>query len=225
MKHSYKQTTIIKLNFQNFVFEHVFKILLKKWIKKDFTPNNYRYFLNIDSIKDLDNFGYQYVKSLNKSKLEILKHYQGNVYYNINRCLRGYLEKNKVLNKYIEKIEQILGEVTLKENIVVIRRVEAWIIKGYKKQSYFVEKGFLSTSINLSYRLDSESTYKLLDNEALLMLKIPARTNALYVEEVPEKEKRRGEYELLVQKGSVIKFEKIYRIFSNKIVLGTLVQN
>jgi hypothetical protein len=227
------------LIFQNIIYEYIFSKLLKKWIRKDFIPNNYKYFVNSSEIGDWGNFGNLYFKKLNNLKnnviatkeelfeLKSFDFYQGYVGERMNNLLRGtnsYLD-NDSLFEYITSIENTLNKFELKENIVVLRRTDAKLFNNYKTNSNFNEFGFLSTSINLSHREDSEGNNRQLRNEALLILKIPSKSNALYVEEVQNECRRRNEYELLIQKGSRIKIENNFKIFSNRIIIGTLFQN
>jgi len=227
------------LNIENVIFEYFFKRLLTKWVKKDFIPNNYKYFINSSEIKDWGECGNLYFKKLNYLKgilqatkdelfeLESFDFYQGYVGEKMNNLLRGtnsYMCNDSYI-KNISTIEKTLTKFNLKDNVVALRRTDAKIFQKYKINSNFIEHGFLSTSINLSHREDTSVYNKLLRNEAIIILKIPLGSNALYVEEVQEERGRRKEYELLVQKGSIIKIEKNFKILSNRIILGTVIQN
>lgn len=225
--------------FGNIIYEYVFILLLKKWIRSDFIPNNYKYFVNTDKIKDCrfdENFYFKRLIDLRNRvqateeelfELKCFDFYQGYIGERMNNLLRGtnsYLDNDSLLD-YIATIEKTLNEFTSKDNIVAIRRTKASLFDNYKTNSEFVELGFLSTSLNLFYREDSEGNNKQLRNEVLLVLKIPLKSNALYVEEVQDECRRRKEYEVLIQKGSRIMIEKNYKIFSNRIILGTVFQN
>ncbi len=230
------------LSFENKIYLFIFDILLKRWINELFIPNNYTYFLQSSEIKNWENRDNLYFQKLNDLRdsaqattqelfeLESFDYYQGYV----GELINNFLRKSNLnyrsfrldrLNNYIETISTTLSKFEVENNIVVLRRTKAKIFENQKVNSEFQELGFLSTSINLSHRQDFEGNYKPFKNEALLILKVPSKTKGLYVEQVQTGSRRRNEYELLIQKGSRIRVEKNYKIFSNRIILGTVFQN
>ncbi|MGB0981716.1 MAG: ADP-ribosyltransferase [Winogradskyella sp.] len=135
-----------------------------------------------------------------------------------------YEEKKTVLfpeliENRIKALSQSLSKFKIKDNLIVIRRFpKTQFNHKLKKGDSFLENGFLSTSINLFSRLDNESNYSPINNEILMLLKVPKETNACYIEKISNK----GEYELLIQKGKRIKVEKNIKILNNRIVIGEI---
>lgn len=56
------------LKFQNIIFELLFKKLLKRWIEREFIPNNYVYFLDCNKIKNWGHEHNAYFEKLNYFK-------------------------------------------------------------------------------------------------------------------------------------------------------------
>jgi hypothetical protein len=223
---------------QNIIYELLFKIVIKKWIKRQFIPHGYKFSIDCKEIKAWCHNDNMYFKNLNDLKnnsratkeelfeLDSFDYYQGNVGVRMNNVLRGvnpYLDEIH-LHEYIKIIENTINRFKVKDNIVTLRRTSANLFNKKNKGSTFKEFGFLSTSINLFHRVDSEGNHRHLKNEALLILKIPKNTNALYIEEVQPESRRRKEHELLIQKESILIIEENYKIFSNRIILATVFQ-
>ncbi len=209
------------LKFKNIIFELIFSFILKYKIKQDFIPNNYLFFIGKQDIefylKNNSNL-FQHIEE-NEIELKYLKQYAGNFHLQINNILRN---KNSCyeydyFKEKIEVLTNFLSKSNLKENIVVVRRIHKKSLKVDKKL-ILNDKGFLSTSINLSYRQNTLHQEQLLNNEIIMLLKVPKKTNAYYI----GNSYNDGEYELLIQRDKTIKIEKCIKIFNNKILIGEI---
>ena len=139
----------------------------------------------------------------------------------MNNLLRGKqtVMFPELIERRIETLSKSLLNFRLKDNLIVIRRFpKSEFNPKLKKGDLYCEKGFLSTSLNLSSRLDTESNYRPINNEVLMLLKVPKGTNACYIEQISN----RQEYELIIQKGKKIKIERNLRIINNRIVIGKI---
>ena len=218
---------------KNKFFEYLFERILEWKIKFDYMPNNYVFFRNNDGINNWGQYFNDFFKlkkeqignlksnKEEKYEIETYEYYSGRISELMNDILRG---QSKILfpeqvEKRIEVLSQSLSKFRLKDNLVVIRRIPKNVFNHrLKKGDFFLDKGFLSTSVNLSYRLDNESNYRPINNEVLMVLKVPKETNACYIEQISN----RGEYELLIQKENRIKVEKNIKILNNRIVIGEI---
>jgi len=221
---------IIKI--KNLLFEIYFLILIDNLIVNDFLPNNYRYF---KGAKHINSWAVSFNKYFidikkriktqkgsdeDKAEIETYSFYAGYVARKMNDILRTG-ENNNYLPEYfqqhIDRLANSLNKFHLPENVVAIRRIKCkYFNENIKKGDNYKEKGFLSTSLNLFYRLDSESIFRLLDKEAIIILKIPKGTNACYIEEIS----KRREYELVLQKNTSMAIEKNIHIFGNRIIVA-----
>jgi len=224
--------------YKNKVFELFFKLKINSLIKKDFDPNEYKYFKNSKEIKKWGGKFNLYFEDKRKLKnsvlaseddlqeLELLDYYAGYGSEIINKYLRGiqqYLIDEKDIENKSTNLEKIIGKFNLTENLISIRLMPSkFINKDYKKGKIFIEKGFLSTSLNLTYRMDYQGSKIILKNQALLIIKIPKGTNAIYTEEVQPKSRQREEYELIIQKNQKIRIESNQKIFSNRIIVVSI---
>jgi len=219
-------------NLKNKYFENAYSKLLNKLIKKEF--NNYKYFIDTSKI---DGWGAEYNSYFNNNKkiinsitatnesdryeIETYEYYAGYVGEKMNRILRQeqFILFPEVFEPRIKVLTNSLNKFKLSDNVIVIRRIPN--IKFYqkvKKGEIIQEKGFLSTSLNLFSRLDYQSEYSPIENEVLMILKIPKGTNACYIEQIS----KRKEYELLIQRNQKIKIIMNRKILNNRIVLGEL---
>jgi hypothetical protein len=222
------------LKIENRIFEFVFAKLLARLIKKDFDPNRYRYFKNELGIKDWGITDSKYFQKKIHAKnnlmasesdlfeLKAFDFYSGNVARQINNVLRRKISISglEYLNEHIYQLENTLYKFKVRENIVTIRRMSCLFIDNrFDKGKKIVEKCFLSTSLNLSSRVDIDGDKTLLNNEALLIIKIPEGVHAAYIEEAIDENRQRKEYELLLQKDLTLHVELNLKIFSNRIIL------
>ena len=228
-----KLPSVIK-NLENYIFE---KLLHKKFQKlKLDLKGEYLIFKDLDTIKKWGNSDSQYFQKMHKlasirsaneqqtKELSSFDSYLGYESKHINNFLRTekydsfYSEETLIKNAL--ELKTYISKFQLKDNIIAIRRVPIeYIDERYSIGNRFIEKGFLSTSLNTAYRLDYDGVNKQLKKEALIIYMIPKETPAVYVEESLPKERQRKEYELLVQCGSHILVEEKFKILSNMIIL------
>lgn len=228
---NYKQIPII---IQNLIFEYRFKRVLTDLIKNDFDPNKYKYFATEQGIdewaSDYNAYFHQKIIAKNNLKanddlkeLETFSFYSGYTGEQINDLLRGksYRLDYNILIEYVERIDKAISKFSLQENQVAIRRLSCnYLNSSLKKGSIFLDKGFLSTSLNLSYRLDNEGNVSPLCNEALIIIKIPKVTNSIYIKEISG----RDEYELLLQRDTRLQIERNINVFNNRIIVAYVAQ-
>ncbi|WP_299886956.1 ADP-ribosyltransferase [uncultured Lacinutrix sp.] len=222
-------------DFKNILFEYAFKQFVNRQVKIDFIPNKYNYFKDINGI---EKWAYDYnhffklqtekINSLRSTKdeeeeIRIYLYYSGYVSIQINDYLRNGPENiafPRLVEENIELLSNSLSRFKLKNNLIVMRRFpKSKLIPKIKKGSSYIEKGFISTTLNLSSRLDFECNYKPFKNDCIMILKVPKGTNACYVEEISKK----GEYELIIQKGQEIQIERHIKLMSNVLIVGSLV--
>ncbi|WP_422090689.1 ADP-ribosyltransferase [Tenacibaculum ovolyticum] len=213
------------------IFEYLFEKILDHKIKSDFNLNSYIYFKNANGINKWGNEFNEFFKSkkrwdanLTKKEeyeIETYEYYAGYVSEKMNNLLRGKqtILFPELIERRIESLSKSLLNFRLKNNLIVIRRFpKSEFNHKLRKGDFYCEKGFLSTSLNLSSRLDTESNYRPINNEVLMLLKVPKGTNACYIEQIS----KRQEYELIIQKGKKIKIEKNLKIINNRIVIGKI---
>jgi len=218
------------LKIENRIFEFIFSNIIKWYLISD----QYRYFLNEDKISSwaINDNEYFQKKILSlfefrdsdeeSSELKTFDLYCGTIGQDINNLLRGeaYNLKNEYLREFICELENSLNKFKVCENVISIRRMPSKFIDSrYRKGNTFIERGFLSTSMNLSYREDINAGRTLLKNEALLLIKIPKGTCAAYIEEAIPEYRQRKEYELLLQKYLAFYIEKNIKILSNRVII------
>lgn len=222
------------------IFEFVFSKFLNAQIKNDFTPNKYRFFEDVEAIK---NWGSTYADYFDLKKEEsfksnpnehnllpytVFKWYSGYTYLNINQYLRGFYVKcdASYATDRIKVMEEEINQFRLEENIIVIRKISNDFLNDYllknkkiKKGTVLNDKAFLSTSLDLSYRKTLDGDYKPLNNETIIILKVAKNINAIYLEHVSKRE----EYELLLPNNLDIMIEKKVRILNNRILLAKVI--
>lgn len=218
------------------IFENRFSFHFKKWLENGFIDESYKYFTCPIAIKEWTDHYYEYFKMMRKeeskiciikkgpSSLDALDYYTGYFYEKINGLLR-YSSFENMKDSIMEKINLIeleINKFSLKENIIVVRRISNPFFRNYlsknktiKRGDILLDEGFLSTSLNLNYRLDENSEYKSLNDETLLIIKIPKGVNAIFLEAL----KTREEFELLLQRQSKMIVEDKIRILNNNIIL------
>jgi len=218
------------LKIENRIFEFIFSNIIKWHLIYD----QYRYFLNENEINswaiDDNKYFQEKLSSLFEygnsdeefSELRTFDLYCGTIGQDINNLLRGevYNLKIEYLREFICELESSLNKFKVSENVISIRRMPSKFIDSrYRKGNTFIERGFLSTSMNLSYREDINAGSTLLENEALLLIKISKGTCAAYIEEAIPEHRQRKEYELLLQKDLAFYIEKNIKILSNRVII------
>lgn len=222
------------------ISEFILAYFLRKRIKNDLIPDNYIYFQTPQGINDWAKDYFLLFKqmkneeisnrSLNDrtSAISTLEAYAGNRHHMVNAYLRdeNYNDVFGIDKRDATKIKEELIKYYVKENLVVVRKIsnnclKKYLLKGRKLKRGIIltDKGFLSTSLDLSYRRDNNSIIQPLRNETLMFIKVPKGANAIYLEPISQ----RKEYELLIQCGSEIVVERRIRVLTNQIIFGRLI--
>lgn len=230
---------IINSNYPK-IFEFFVNYLIDRQIKNDYIPNNYKFFKSYEEILQWGDNYYEYFETLeqeyNKSffsnrellPFSVFSWYTGYFFEKINGYLRGQIryDNSLFITGRIKIIKRELDNFKLKENIVVVRRVSNIFLNNYildKKKLKIGAKmkdgAFLSTSIDLSYRKDKEGTYKPLNNETLIFIKVSRLTKAIYLEPIS----KRQEFELMLSNDIEIVIENFFKILTNKIIFAKTV--
>ncbi|QDO94255.1 hypothetical protein FNB79_09820 [Formosa sediminum] len=233
---------ITKKKIERKIFNSFSELLINRWIENHIVKTDFKYFdLKTDKTiplwTDVHN---QYFTNILEKKdnlkateeeiniIDSFDNYQGEIFRHINKKLRGIGSytagfDNK-LNKHICHLNKTINSFDVSENIIVARRSKSFLFNGKKKLSIIKDYGFLSTSINISHRKDSDGNNSDFEKDALLILKVPKFSKAIYCEKAQKESKRRTEFELLIQKGSTILIEKNYKILSNRLIFGSIQQ-
>lgn len=218
---------------KNKIFEWTLKKLIEREIKKDYRLNNYKYFHSVFEINQwsekndicLENLSKRTNNCLNSS-LELhstIELYSGRYHEFVNDFLRDkthFDEVPKFINETIYNLDYILKNSKTSENLIVVRRFDVFFFNDkLKRNEIFIDKGYLSSSLNLLYRLDIEGNYREIKNEVFLILKVPLGVNAIYI----ERTSRRSEYELLINRNQKIKVLRNIKVFNNRIVFAEII--
>jgi hypothetical protein len=222
------------LKVENKILELFFSNLVLRQIKTDYKLFGYRYFINSFEIKEWGSNHSKYFQKMicNRNnlllssdesfELDAINFYCGYTGRQINDVLRGMasFSGKEDLNDFIGQLDKTLNNFKTHENVIAIRRMPCeFLPNGLRKGGRIIEKGFLSTSLNLFYRADYDGDNSLLHNEALVLIEIPKGTNAAYIEEAIHIERQREEFELLLQRNLTFIVKKNIKIFSNRIVI------
>lgn len=219
--------------YQNRLFEIIFRKVLKSEASQ-----GYKYFSNSSEILKWGEIYLNYFSTLLMKKNNLLateieyhtissyEYYVGWGSVHINNYLRGLptAPKTEYLDKHIANLDSEFRKFEIEENILAIRRIANWHIKKQiKPRKIYKDKGYLSTSLNINYRLDENGDPQLLKNEAILIIKVPKGTNGIYIESKNISES--DEFELLLPRDSELFIERIIRIGSNKIIISHFIRN
>jgi hypothetical protein len=223
------------VSYKNKIFEYVFNRVLNKNIRRNFTPNNYNTFY---TETELNQFGKKNELYFTNKETEVNNNvwdneliadyendkraidlYTGYIGAKINTFFRNSEESNFLYWNETNTLSKIINKFETESNVIGIRRLPRFVLDKAKKGSTCKEKGFLGCSLKLDYRFKEETGSTELNNEALLIIKIPKGTNAFYAESIS----KRKEFELIIQKGIQIKIEKNIRVFNNRIVIGEII--
>lgn len=221
------------------LFEWSKRILLYGYNLIDYKPNNYDLFTDISNIKKIDFPENLYFDSVNKKRnklqstneedliLRAFDFYQGYVGSRMNNFLRGHetYSDESILIQQINYISSVINNFPLQTNLVVSRIMDSTSFEILFKNFKMVENGFLSTSLNIKNNKNLKSESVGVRNKVVLFLKIPKNTKAIYLENSLPENRRRSEFELLIQRGSHIKIDKKFKIFSYQIVFGSVKQS
>ncbi len=222
-----------KKNMANYFLEYYFKkktsqiekegkfkmfnnpILMDKWGETDS-----KYF---EKSRKIESMGYIYNESQEESRrkkeLNDINLYCGFSDTNINNWLRD--SNAHCYDKTIkDSLDYLINSFIIKDDIIVIRRIyKASEVKNSKVGDILVDKAFLSTSLNINYRLNYQSEEEKLNNEALCIIKVPKGTNGVYIQNALEKGKRRDEYEILFNRETQLEIEYKKKIFNNYLLV------
>ena len=233
-----KKISVFLLKIENIFFELFFNYKLRKFIHNDFLINKYKYFMDVHEINEWGKSYNEYYQSIlncihqnsnlfkeQQEEIDALEYYSGYYSIRVNNHLRK-LKEDSFLDNFINKLDNHLNKFILKENIVVIRKISnEFIDNKYQTNFSFIDSAFLSTSLNLMYRLDENSTKKLLKNESLIILKIPKGAKGSYIEKAVPYQKQRKEYEFLISRNQKIIIEYNSRILSNRLIKAKLINS
>lgn len=225
--------------FENRVFEFIFQKTLFTQINRSSGQNQYKFFRTENGIQEWGLEYSRYFQSLSpvpstlisdsfSFELEAIHQYSGFTGLQINDLLRGksFTHKREYLEKFIYQIDDILNNFRLRDNLIAIRKMSSkYIDDKYKRGNIFIEKGFLSTSLNLSYRKNINGESAHLHKDAILLIKIPKGTKAAYIEEAISVSNQRKEYELLLQRNLSFFVERNIKILSNRIIVLRLIES
>ena len=160
-----------------------------------------------------------------KKELRDIGLYCGYSDNNINNWLRD--NSAFCFDKSIkDSLDNIINSSIIKDDIIVVRRIyQALKVKDKKVGDVLVDKAFLSTSLNINYRLNYQSEEEKFNNEALCIIKVPKGTNGVYIQNALEKGKRRDEYEILFNRETQLAIEYKKRIFNNYLLVLKMIRN
>jgi hypothetical protein len=216
-------------------FDYYLDYRLSTKIKNDYLPNNFIFFKTSEDILDWGVEYKKYFEFLKKkydsasffNNRELLPYgvfnwYAGNFSKNINDYLRSDInETEHFIMKRIDVLNEEFNknETKIKENIIVVRRISnKHLNKKLKIGTIIKDKGFLSTSIDLSFRKNNDSNYSPLNNETLIFIKVFKQTNAIYLESISKRE----EFELLLQNGIELQIEEKFKFLNNQILFTSI---
>ena len=152
-----------------------------------------------------------------KNPHDAIAAYCGYVHIYINRFLRNKDSNNNFAIDYIDKMNEVLVKSSTVDDIIVVRWVSVYdeILKKKEGEKH-EENGYLSTSLLFPYigKYDHEQQRDI-SNFALLIIKIPKHTRAIYVEHIS----KRHEYELVIDKVKTLTIERIYKKFLKPYVI------
>ncbi|GIZ15805.1 ADP-ribosyltransferase [Capnocytophaga catalasegens] len=154
------------------------------------------------------------------NELESIEIYCGYGSEYVNDCLR----KNKSIDISIYKnipfyLKNLINKFEIEDDIIVVKRIPSLVLKkeNYREGNLYKDKAFLSTSLNINYRLNYQSEEKKLNNNALCIIKVPKGTNGVYIHKALGGGGR-DEYEVLFNTETSFIVEKRRKIFNNYIL-------
>ena len=175
--------------------------------------------LYFEESREICSMGYIHNESIEaknrKEELEHIKLYCGFSDKNINNWLRN--NSDTCYNKSIKNsLDRLINRFEIKDNIIVVRRIyDKNKIKQLKVKDIFSDNAFLSTSLDINYRLNYNCEKRKLYKEAICIIKVPKGTNGVYIQNALEEDKRKNEYEVLFNRETLLKVEYKIKIFSN----------
>lgn len=228
-------------NIKIYIYRKAYRIIIDQEVKHIKKERIYRIFSNIDSIIRWANSPSNKVAkpiqfipySINNNIKDALRLYCGFESIDINYFLRNdkilrfvcdIEARIEGLKQYIIKIDSVIKERKLNQNILVVRWIKSQYIYSclgveldkIKKESIYLDKGYLSTSIFVYYIGEYDTIPRDISKYTLLLIKVPKGTNAVYVEgHISDRE----EYELLLHRGCYLKIERIYNVLFRPFII------
>ena len=199
----------LKTRILNRICENYFNFLLSTKINKDYSKNNYKFFKTKDDIPN----SFKQNLNLNHKMEETVRYYSG---YG-SMCINDYLRHNekflheKYVKNQIQNLKALIKTFSTSNNIIVIRHLQTKFCQNYEMGKIYQEKGFLSTSLYLSYRTSYHGGNIKLKNNSLMIIKIPKRTNYLPIESI----RQHGDYEIILKNDTKLLIEDIKNCFWN----------
>ena len=161
------------------------------------------------------------------SSFMAIKYYCGYRYREVNQLLR-FGRTNEGLARLSELIISYLDRefknCTASDNIVVVR----WVDKkkfiqantNLSNGTKIFDLAYISTSLHLGYCSDLENQPRNINNELLLIIKIPKGSSCLYLNHVSGRE---FEQEILLDRGSTLIVNEVFKVmFSTSVILCSL---
>jgi hypothetical protein len=197
--------------------------ILRKIAKMLYYSGEYRFFSNEQEISWwLEQNKNIVVSSMDNKQFVAVQWYAGYWAERVNTWLRtGHVincfDQNwgvKTAQQITFQIESIMQHTKLEENIIAVR----WIYSNHfhhcfkdnfrnlKVGKNYIDNGFLSTSLLLSYCGAYDNATRDLRKNILLLLKVPSNTIGFY-NNVAD----RSEFGFIIERGQQISIEKIYR--------------
>lgn len=175
--------------------------------------NNYIEYYNEKEISSLFAKWTKDINSCRDFRVEAIAYYCGEVHKKINGFLRGTAEIGSFSN-YLDTIQAMLSVAPLLPyNIILYRALPLHVIKTVLSEmdmyGSYLEKGFLSTSLNLNGIMNfvksiNEIVFENIEFQ-VLKLYIPQGTPALYIEDIEGSGMGREELELILPRDATIK--------------------
>ena len=195
--------------------------LMNKWGEADS-----KYF---EKSRNIASMGYIYNESEEeKRRKKEIKHI--NLYCGYSdEVINNWLRNNNEFSydrTIKDSLDYLINSFIIKDDTIVVRRIyQALKVKDKKVGDVLVDKAFLSTSLNINYRLNYQSEEEKLNNEALCIIKVPKGTNGVYIQNALEEGKRKDEYEILFNRETQLEIEYKKRIFNNYLLVLKMIKN
>ena len=216
-----------------FVFRIYYRLILRRIVKKLSEEGSYHIFYEPSKIKEwssLLNYTVdEYTRYMGKTPKYALDMHCGNFSKHINyylrtgRLLHPIRDLIEVLKRNIKLLDIVMKDNILSEDILAIRWIKAQYIEtvigrsltDIKEGRIYIDKGYTSTSLWISYIGQYEGQIRKLSTHVLFLIKIPAGSYGIYLEDINP----RAEYELLLERGTKFFIEKIYRLLNRPLII------
>lgn len=214
------------------VFRIYYQLILRRIVKKLSEEGSYHIFYKPSEIKEWSSLHYtvdECTRYMEKTPKYALDMYCGNSSKHINyylrtgRLLRPIRDLTEVLKRDIKLLDIVMKDNILSEDILTIRWIEAQYIEtvidrsltDMKEGQIYIDKGYTSTSLWILYIGQYEGLIRTLSSHVLFLIKIPAGTHGIYLEDINP----RAEYEFLLERGSKFFIEKIYCLLNRPLII------